>query len=50
MAKQVKGKGKKVSAKQLADFDSIKPQLKKDERWVTVNGKHMIVKKEKKRK
>ena len=43
-------KGKKVTAKSLASFDNIKPQLKSDERWVTVNGKHMIVKKDKKRK
>ena len=40
-----KKKSSKVGAKQLASFDNIKPQLKKDEKWVTVNGKHMIVKK-----
>lgn len=48
MAKSAKGK--KVTAKQLADFDKIKPQLKTGEKWVTVNGRHMIVKDDKKKR
>jgi len=34
----------KVTAKERASFDKIDSQLKKGERWVTVNGRHMIVK------
>lgn len=33
-----------VKAKEKAGFDKIDNQLKKGERWVTVNGRHMIVK------
>lgn len=36
----------KVTAKERAGFDKIDSQLKKNERWVTVNGRHMIVKKD----
>lgn len=49
MAKKSTPRPHKVTAKERAGFDKIDSQLKKNERWVTVNGRHMIVKKDGKR-